>query len=73
MRPASIRQSHLFDKAAECERLLSLQADGPKKIALRLLRDMWIALANESTSMPAEWLSGEIASIEEMQSAALDY
>jgi len=39
-------QSDLFNKATECERLMNLEADEDKKPAFKLLREMWIALAN---------------------------
>jgi hypothetical protein len=39
-----------------------------KKETLRQLRDMWVVLANESTSMSAQELAKEIISIEAIQS-----
>jgi hypothetical protein len=61
------KQSELFDRAAECERLRNLETDKIKKTTFRLLRDMWIVLANEIGTMPAEHLAKEIARIEEIQ------
>jgi hypothetical protein len=61
------RQSELFDRAAECGRLIELETDEVKKTALGLLRQMWIALANESPSMTERELAKEIAAIEELQ------
>jgi hypothetical protein len=63
------RESELFDRAAECNRLIELETDDVKKTALGLLRQMWIALANESSSMTERELAKEIAAIEELQSA----
>ena len=61
-------QSKLFDRAAQCARLMNLSADPVNKQTLKQLRDMWIALANESTSMSAKDLAKEINSIEAIQS-----
>ena len=61
-------QSKLFDRAAQCARLMNLSADPVNKQTLKQLRDMWIALANESTSMPAQELAKQITSIEAIQS-----
>jgi hypothetical protein len=62
------RQSELFDRASECERLMNLASDTVKKQTFKQLRDMWIALANESTWMPEHLLTKEIAAIENIQS-----
>ncbi len=48
-------QSEAFDKAAECERLMSLTSDEVQRLAYQLLRLFWIGLANESAS----WTSPE--------------
>jgi hypothetical protein len=61
-------QSQLFDRAAQCERLMNLSSDPVNKQTLKQLRDMWIALANESTSMSVQELAKEIISIEAIQS-----
>ena len=61
-------QSKLFDRAAQCARLMNLSFDPVDKQTLRQLRDMWIALANESTNMSAQELAKEIISIEAIQS-----
>ena len=60
-------QSDLFNKAAECERLMNLEADADKKRAIKLLREMWITLANESATMEPEELARQIATIEKIQ------
>jgi|HubBroStandDraft_6_1064221.scaffolds.fasta_scaffold3291592_1 hypothetical protein len=64
------RQAELFDKAADCERAMNTASEPWQKVTFRLLRDMWIALANESLSMTKPQLANEIAAIEEIQSAA---
>jgi len=61
-------QSKLFDRAAQCARLMNLSADPVNKQTLKQLRDMWIALANESRSMSAQELAKQITSIEAIQS-----
>jgi hypothetical protein len=60
-------KTDLFDRAAECERLMNLATEADKKTRFRLLRDMWIALANESGSMSAEELAQRIADIDKIQ------
>ena len=61
-------QSKLFDRAAHCARLMNLSSDPVNKQTLKQLRDMWIALANESTNMSAQELAKQITSIEAIQS-----
>ena len=61
-------QSKLFDRAGHCQRLMNLASDPVNKETLGQLRDMWIVLANESTSMSAKDLAKEINSIEAIQS-----
>lgn len=62
------RQADLFNKAADCQRALELATSPEQQIALRLLRDMWTCLANESLNLPPDQLAKEIAAIEELQS-----
>jgi hypothetical protein len=61
-------QSELFDRAADCERLRNLTSDHYKKLTLRLMRDLWIALANESVGMSERVLLNEIAGLDKIQS-----
>ena len=61
-------QSELFDRAANCERLTNLTSDHNKRLTLRLVRDLWIALANESPGMSERALSRAIAALDEMLS-----
>jgi hypothetical protein len=60
-------QAHLFDRAAECERLMAAASDPETKEILRLARDMWIALANESAAMSDDNMTKQIANIEKLQ------
>jgi hypothetical protein len=60
-------QVDLSNKAGECERLMNLEADEVKKLALRLLREIWIALANESATMDPKEVARQIAYIEKIQ------
>ncbi len=62
--------SELYDRAAECERLMQLAADPGKRMAFKLLRDLWIALANESAHFDCVRLSEEIAAIMRLQAQA---
>lgn len=64
-------QSELFKKAAECELSMERERDEIRSAAYRLLRDMWIASANESVSMSAGELAHEIAGIDQIQSGFL--
>jgi hypothetical protein len=60
-------QSDLLNKAAECERLMNLETNEDKKLAFKLLREMWIAVANESATLEPEELARQIASVEKIQ------
>ena len=66
------RQSELFDRAAECERLMDSVSDPVKKATLEQIRNLWIALANESPNFTTEVLAREIAMIERIQSSFRD-
>jgi hypothetical protein len=60
---------HLFDRATECDRLMNLASDPSKKEALKKLRDMWMALANnESMSMSLPQLAQAIEELNKKQS-----
>ncbi len=58
------RQSELFRRAAECQRIVELTADRKKKLIFARLRDVWTVLANENSSLP---IDEDIAAIEEIQ------
>ena len=64
-----IRQSELFDHAADCEQHMKVVGSA-KQATFRLLRDLWIALASESATMPTDRLVREIAALKKMQAAA---
>ena len=61
-------RTYLLSRAAECQRLTSEEVDDVRQLALALLRDMWIALAQESERMKPQALAEEIAAIERIQS-----
>ncbi|HLH97155.1 MAG TPA: hypothetical protein VKW08_18750 [Xanthobacteraceae bacterium] len=63
------RQSELFDRAADCERLMSVASDPARRGVLKQLRDMWIALANESEVNPLRDLAKEIAAMDNIQAS----
>jgi hypothetical protein len=60
-------QANLFDRAAECERLMDAVSDPERKAILKLARDMWIELANERATMSADYVTKQIADIENLQ------
>jgi hypothetical protein len=60
-------QSEFFDRAAECERLMNVAADSIMRETFKQLRDMWIALANESATIPADDVTRKIVDIEKLQ------
>jgi hypothetical protein len=66
----SSRQPKLFQRAAECARLMNLSSDPIQKQTFRQLRDMWIALANDCLGLSSDAITKEIASMDEIQSAA---
>ncbi len=61
-----IGQADLFDRAAECERLIAAASDPIKKETWKRFRDMWIALANESACSPADHMAQKVADIEKL-------
>jgi hypothetical protein len=62
-----LRQADLFKRATDCERAFSAEVDPFRKNAFKILRDMWIALANESLGLSEPDLVREVAAIEELQ------
>ncbi|HWY88961.1 MAG TPA: hypothetical protein VNX28_19765, partial [Gemmataceae bacterium] len=70
---AMSRQPDLFDKAADCERAMNMVSDPHERIALKILREMWISLANESVGFSECDLTKQIAAIEELQCAAVNH
>jgi hypothetical protein len=61
------QQADLFERAAVCERAGQDAASPEQQLALRLLRDLWIAAANDSPSMTEADVAREIAVIEKIQ------
>lgn len=61
-------QSELFARAAVCERLMKQATDRSRKRIFKHLRDMWIALANESVALSRPVISNEVEKIEMIQS-----
>jgi len=62
-------QSELFARAAECSHRITSTSDPARKKTLKQLRDMWIALANESANMSRRELDREVECIEAIQAA----
>jgi hypothetical protein len=62
-----LRQSDLFGRAERCERAMTAASDPQKIVAFRILRDMWITLANESVSLTGGELARQVSAIEELQ------
>ena len=61
------QQSELFDRAADCDRLKNLTSDHYERLILKIMRDLWIALANESAGMSERVLLNEIAELDKLQ------
>jgi hypothetical protein len=59
-------QSDVFNKAAECERLMNLQTDDIQKSAYRCLLELWIALANECASMSPNKFAREFDDLQQI-------
>jgi hypothetical protein len=59
----------LTDKVAECERLMNLSADPRERAKLKVLRDIWKVLSDESVSLSPRQVTKQIAAIEELDSA----
>jgi hypothetical protein len=60
-------QASLFERAAECERLMDAASDPEDRETIKLFRDMWIMLANGSATMSANYMIKQIADIERLQ------
>jgi hypothetical protein len=65
-------QSDLLARAAECEHLMNLATDRGKKESFRLLRHMWIMLANESPDLPGDVIAEDVSAIDTMQRILTD-
>jgi uncharacterized protein with PhoU and TrkA domain len=62
-------QAELFDRAAQCDRLMTSASDSVTRNAFKILRDLWITLANESLLMTHELLAEEVAALEKIQAS----
>jgi hypothetical protein len=61
------KQTDLFDRTAECERLMDVASDPDRKELLKLFRDVWIVLANERATVPADRMIKQIADLERLR------
>jgi hypothetical protein len=57
----------LLKRAAECRRLMDRETDHLRKAVFGLIRDMWIALANERASMNPGEVAQQVAAIARIQ------
>jgi hypothetical protein len=60
-------RKELLGRAAECERLTGEETDDSRKRVFSLIREMWIALADESDTMNPEELGQTVAAIARIQ------
>ncbi len=65
-----LTQADLFERAAMCESASQNAVDEEQRLSLQKLRDLWIALANESPNMSEARVANEIAAIERIHAAA---
>jgi hypothetical protein len=63
------KQSDVFNRAAECERLMNLETDEIRRSAYRSLLELWIKLANECTSMGPKKLAREFDDLDQIQTS----
>ena len=66
------QQADLLGRAAQCESASQSATDPRRKQSLRLLRDLWVAIADESLSMSDAELAREIATMEAIHAATFD-
>jgi hypothetical protein len=57
---------YISKRAAECEHLMEAETDLVRKAAFRLLRDMWLALADVAPSMDQGELERETAAVDQI-------
>jgi hypothetical protein len=67
---AVLHQSDIFERAAECERAIQT-ADPQRKVVLGMLREMWIAIGNESPYLSPSMLDKQIGTLEQIHLSAL--
>ena len=68
--PNKQSQGELFERAAKCQRAFEATTDAQDRATLRVLRDLWMNLANASLSMTEAEVAKEIAVIENVHAAA---
>jgi hypothetical protein len=67
-----LSQADIFERAEQCERASQAAADSQRKVMLELLRDMWIALANETPFLPEAVIEEQVRIIERIHASALE-
>jgi hypothetical protein len=67
---AVLQQSDIFERAAACERAIQQVADPHRKVMLGMLREMWIAIGNESPFLSPSMLNEQIGMIEQIHLSA---
>jgi hypothetical protein len=69
--PTLLSQADIFERARACERASQAASDPQRKVMLELLRDMWIALANEVPFLSETMLSEQLEIVERIHATAL--
>jgi hypothetical protein len=67
---AVLHQCEIFERAAECERAIQT-ADPQRKVVLGMLREMWIAIGNESPYLSPSKLDEQVGMLEQIHLSAL--
>jgi hypothetical protein len=62
-----VEQEEIWQRAAECSRLLDMLTDETNRKLIANLRDLWIALGNESPFLGKAKLIRQIAELEKIQ------
>jgi hypothetical protein len=60
-------KSELFSRAARCERLMKITSDPMRKEILQQLREMWLALADESKNLSWHSLFYQFKTLEHIE------
>jgi hypothetical protein len=68
---AVLHQSDIFERAAECERAVEQIADPQRRVVLGMLREMWIAIGNESPYLSPSMLDEQVGLLEKIHLSAL--
>ena len=64
--------AEIFERAAACERASQSALDPQRKVTLALLREMWIALANELPYLCEATIREHVLAVEKIHAVALD-